>query len=95
MNVEVLKETLDERELAKIYRALGEPNRLRLVRALAQQEELTCGELAALLGVSPSTASHHIAELVDCGLVGMRKHGRHHVLRLRHEMLARYAPGII
>ncbi len=95
MNVEVLKETLDERELSKIYRALGEPNRLRLVRALAQQEELTCGELAALLDVSPSTASHHIAELVDCGLVSMRKQGRHHVLRLRHEMLARYAPGII
>jgi DNA-binding transcriptional ArsR family regulator len=95
MDIEMTSETADERTLAKVYSALGEPNRLRLVRALAYKDEMTCGELAELLNISPSTASHHIAELVDCGLVTMRKQGRHHVLRLRRELLAQYAPAII
>jgi DNA-binding transcriptional ArsR family regulator len=95
MDIEMTSEIADERILAKIYSALGEPNRLRLVRALADKGEMTCGELAELLNVSASTASHHIAELVDCGLVAMRKQGRHHVLRLRRELIAQYAPAVI
>ena len=38
---------LDERsrELMKVYKALGDPTRLRLVRLLASREEMGCGEL--------------------------------------------------
>jgi ArsR family transcriptional regulator len=92
MSIETSKRTTDERKLAKIYSALGEPNRLRLVRALLQHDEMTCGQLAEMLDV---TASHHIAELLDCGLVDMRKVGRHHVLWLKREVLTKYAPAIL
>lgn len=95
MDIEVSKEIIDEYTLAGIYKALGEPNRLRVVRALLQEQEMTCGQLTTLLGVSASTFSHHIAELIECGLVSKRKDGRHHILSLRRDILIRYAPAII
>ena len=95
MNIEISSEVLDENRLAGIYKALGEPNRVRVVRALLQEEEMTCGQLTSLLGVSASTFSHHISELVECGLVSKRKEGRHHILSVRRDILIKYAPAII
>jgi DNA-binding transcriptional ArsR family regulator len=95
MSIEISKEIVDERTLAGIYKALGEPNRVRVVRALLQEEEMTCGQLTSLLGVSASTFSHHIAELIECGLVSKRKEGRHHILSVRRDILTKYAPAII
>lgn len=53
---------------------LAEPHRLLMLRHL-RRGELYAGHLARAAGISPSLASHHLAALVDSGLVHRRQHG--------------------
>jgi len=79
--------------MVKVYRALGEPTRLQIVQLLAGYNELACSEMVARLGVTPSTLSHHLALLTDCGLLAARKDGTFHRYRLRRDALAMFAPA--
>ena len=88
-------EVTDEHTLARIYSALGEPTRLRLLRVLAAGGEMSCGQLAQVVDITASTGSHHISELMDCGLLQMRKDGRFHLLSVRRDVLAKFAPAIL
>lgn len=65
----------------ELYRVLAEPVRLRLL-ALAAEEELAIGELAALLGESQPNVSRHVAPLRQAGLVLVRREGTRSLVRL-------------
>jgi len=65
----------------ELYRLLSEPVRLRLL-ALAQEEELTIGELAELLGESQPNVSRHVAPLKQAALVVVRRQGTRALVRL-------------
>jgi hypothetical protein len=54
--------------LSRLFAAVGEPARLRILGVLAEREA-TGTELSAILGLSPPTVSHHMAKLVGVGLV--------------------------
>lgn len=56
--------------------ALADPVRLRALRVL-WRHELTSGEVAQVLGVTPSTASKHLAHLREAGMTSERRDGRH------------------
>lgn len=60
---------------AALFRALGEPARLTLLRHLFMGEH-SVRELTDHLGLAQSTVSVHLASLRDCGLVTVRKRGR-------------------
>ncbi|MDD4239215.1 MAG: metalloregulator ArsR/SmtB family transcription factor [Desulfotomaculaceae bacterium] len=85
------------REMIKIYKALGEPTRLSIIRLLAVYKELSCTEIAEQLkmGTNGSTLSHHLKKLADCGLLELRKEGTYHLYRLQLEVLQHYAPRAI
>ena len=83
----------DNSTMVKVYRALGEPTRLLIVQLLAGHDELTCSEMCERLGVTPSTLSHHLALLSDCGLLAHRKDGTFHRFRLRRDHLQHFAPA--
>lgn len=59
-----------------IFKALGDPNRLKLMMALMREPELCACQLTELLHVSGATASKHMSQLVQAGLVQSRKEGR-------------------
>ncbi len=61
--------------LAAIFAALGEPTRLRIVHALAN-EELCVGDLAAALGLAVPAVSQHLRVLRDLRIVGNRRAGK-------------------
>jgi DNA-binding transcriptional ArsR family regulator len=63
--------------------ALAQGMRLRVFRALvgAGPQGLTPGALAASLGVSASTLSFHLKELMHAGLVTQERQGRHLIYR--------------
>ena len=61
---------------ACMFRSLGDPNRLAIVRHLAVGGEHKVVELTAHLGLAQSTVSAHLACLRDCGLVTSRPQGR-------------------
>jgi len=69
-------------ELARVAAALGDPARSRMLAMLMGGQARTAGELALDGGVSPSTASTHLARLLDAGLVEVARQGRHRYYRL-------------
>ncbi|MCG7287163.1 metalloregulator ArsR/SmtB family transcription factor [Cellulomonas sp. ACRRI] len=60
---------------AALFRALGEPARLTMLRHLFTGEH-SVRELTDHLGLAQSTVSAHLACLRDCGLVTVRQRGR-------------------
>jgi ArsR family transcriptional regulator len=65
-----------------ILKALADGNRLRILAALLQAEELCACQLIDLLGVSGATTSQHLTLLAQVGLVESRKQGRWNYFRL-------------
>ncbi len=57
-------------------KALADRNRLRIVAALMNTEELCACHISELLGVSGATASRHMELLIRAGLIDSRKNGR-------------------
>ena len=62
-------------ELAKVFKALGDESRLRIVEALAERTCCVC-DLAKALGISQPTLSHHLKILRETGLVRGEKEGQ-------------------
>ena len=60
---------------ARLLRVLGDPTRLRIVRALASEELCVC-DLATLMGQSQSTISHSLRALRQMRLVRYRRVGK-------------------
>src|SRR3954469_10182576 len=60
---------------ACMFRSLGDPGRLAILRHLALGEHKVV-DLTAHLGLAQSTVSAHLACLRDCGLVASRPQGR-------------------
>jgi ArsR family transcriptional regulator len=76
-------------ELASILKALADPVRLRLlsmVAAAGDVEACAC-DLVPPVGRSQPTVSHHMAILVDAGLVTRSQRGKWAWYRLRPERL--------
>lgn len=61
--------------VAKFFRALGDPVRLRLLEFLLTEEH-TVTECVAQVGLSQGRVSTHLACLSDCGYVQVRREGR-------------------
>ena len=59
---------------AAVFKALGHPTRLLMV-SLAWDRPRHGEELAAILKITPATVSHHLAQLVEAGLMGARRDG--------------------
>ncbi len=68
---------------ACLFRSLGDPTRLSILRHLALGEHKVV-DLTAHLGLAQSTVSAHLACLRDCGLVASRPLGRASMWSLDH-----------
>ena len=62
--------------VAKYFRGLGDPLRVRILGALRAEGELSVGELAARLDVAQPKVSNHLACLRWCGFVEARRDHR-------------------
>ena len=68
---------LDAGRIAAVARALAEPLRVNIVDVLRRSEVPVCQcELVPLFEVPQSTLSHHLAKLVDAGLVTVERRHR-------------------
>lgn len=56
------------------FRALGEPSRLRILRALEERER-SISDLVEVTGLTQTNVSRHVQILVKSGIVGRRKEG--------------------
>lgn len=62
-------------DAASICKALGDPNRLQIVRLLTEGEQCTC-HLLGHFQIAQPTLTHHMRVLAECGLLHSRKEGR-------------------
>lgn len=86
-----MKTKMSEKRAAAALAALGHEARLKLFRVLvrAGDDGLNIGEIGQVLGLRPSTLSHHLNALVQAGLVAQERRGRE--VRNRAEYLALHA----
>ena len=82
-------------DIARIAALLGDPARANMLTALLAGPALTAGELARHAGVSPQTASSHLAKLADGGLLKARKQGRHSYYALSGPEVAEVLEGLM
>lgn len=71
--------------VAKYFRGLGDPTRLRIVALLRDEGELPVGELVERLGIAQPKISNHLACLRWCGFVETRREHRMVYYRIADE----------
>jgi DNA-binding transcriptional ArsR family regulator len=69
-------------DIAGVAALVGDPARANMLTALLSGRALTASELAQEAGITPQTASSHLAKLESGGLIEPEKQGRHRYYRL-------------
>lgn len=80
--------------IVRVARALGDPTRYRLLRAIASRREVSCQELTGLFALAQGTVSHHLRILTEAGLVAARVEGPFHYYRALPEALATHGRAL-
>ncbi len=71
-------EDVEAERLARSFKALGDPTRVRLLSLIAasQSGEACICDMTEVVGLSQPTVSHHMRQLVDVGLVTREQRGK-------------------
>ncbi|MEH3147743.1 MAG: helix-turn-helix transcriptional regulator [Methylobacterium frigidaeris] len=80
---------------AEIAALMGDPARAGMLEALLDGRALTAAELARAAGVTPQTASSHLAKLSGAGLLAVERQGRHRYHRLAAPSVARMMESVM
>lgn len=78
---------MEESAASRIYKALGDPSRLAIVRYLAVHGETCACRFLEIVGCGQPTLSHHLSVLSKAGLVASRKDGNRVLYVLNGERL--------
>jgi len=85
---------MDQKELARISKALSDPTRLRIVEEVSSGKEMFCGQLVEKCRLTPGTISHHLKILADAGLIETRREGQFIYMRSRPETIREYGKAL-
>lgn len=78
-------------DVVRFMAALSEPKRYNIVRLLAHSgADMSCGEIGAAIGLSPSLLSHHLAALEAASVLERRRNGLWTLNRLRRDVVERH-----
>lgn len=82
-------------QFAEVAALAGDPARAGMLHALMDGRALTATELAHVAGVTPQTASSHLARMITAGLLAVERQGRHRYHRLATPGVARMMESIM
>lgn len=82
-----IEQLLPIEQRAKLFAALADPTRLRIVDCLLEQHEASGSSLAKQMDISLALFCHHSKTLIASGLVIARKQGQTKFLSLNHSLL--------
>lgn len=85
---------MDTNNMAKIFKALSNPNRLELYLRIAEAHEAefetggecSITELISCLNIGAPTVSHHIKELVNADLITTEKRGKFLICKVNEKL---------
>ena len=80
---------------ARVFKALSDPTRLRMVEMLGDREEMCGSEIAEKLGISFALLCHHWSTLEHAGLVVKRKQGQTASISLNRQLLSDCFSGVV
>jgi ArsR family transcriptional regulator len=75
------------RPMAKVFIALGDEHRQRIMLTFERGERLTVGQIADVSTLSRPAVSHHLKILRAAGVIEAEKIGKEVFLRVNREML--------
>ncbi len=81
---------MDSQQFHRISKALADPRRYEILSRIAKCRELACSDVRCELPITAATLSHHIKELVNAGLVELRREGQFAHLKLRRKVWREY-----
>lgn len=81
--------------LAETAALIGDPARTAMLYAMMDGRAFTAGELASAAGVTPQTASGHLAQLLAAGMLAAEKQGRHRYFRLASAEIGGILEGLM
>jgi ArsR family transcriptional regulator, arsenate/arsenite/antimonite-responsive transcriptional repressor len=82
----------EARATAEVFKALGDPQRVRIVSLLAATGDAVCVcDLTPALGISQPTVSHHLKKLLTAGLIVREQRGTWSYYSLDREAIERLA----
>src|SRR5262245_10528448 len=73
---------------AKVFKALSDPTRLRMVEMLSNGSEMCGSEIADNLGISLALLCHHWKTLEHAGLINKKKEGQTASISLNRQLLS-------
>ena len=79
---------------ARVFAALADPTRLRIVELLAGEEELCGSQIAMKAEISMALLSHHWRVLADAGVVVRERRGQRQFCSLDYETLEDALRGV-
>ena len=81
---------METRQFQQVAKALADPRRFEMLQTIAAVPEFACQQLTSCFAVSQATVSHHLKELVTCGLVESRREGQYVFYTARLDVIKAY-----
>lgn len=82
-------------QAVKVFKALGEPTRLKIALLLKKESDQCCSMLGTKLPIPNSTMSHHLKQLTDAGLLNLRKEGTFIYYSLNMDTVNKFVPFLM
>jgi ArsR family transcriptional regulator len=77
---------------ADLFKALGDPARVRIVNLIATAKDPLCAcEFNDLLGLAQPTVSHHLKKLTEAGLLAREQRGKWAYFSLKRDAVTKLA----
>jgi ArsR family transcriptional regulator len=86
---------MDRSDVEKISKALADATRLRIFEAISAANQMSCGEIVSMRGVTPATVSHHLRILSEAGLIACRREGQFVYSQSVPETIAAYTRALL
>jgi ArsR family transcriptional regulator len=87
--------TLNIKQVEKISKALGDTNRLSILRFISKKGGCgQCSELQDVLDLAQPSVSHHVKILTEAGLIEPEKEGRNHKYTLNGKVFESYIEAL-
>ncbi len=67
---------MERKKIEGISKALADETRLRIFEAISSCDQMNCGQIVSLRGVTPATVSHHLRILEEAGLIKCQREGQ-------------------
>lgn len=85
---------MDRESIERVSKALADKTRLLIFEAISARDEMNCGEIVSLRGVTPATVSHHLRILADADLIECRREGQFVYNKANRKTLQEYARAL-